>query len=618
MSALPVPTAVPLAARPVGLAVSSGRSGATLAVIALGVAGASLALVGLWTLVGARGGRRTGPKWWHRGIDDEAGQGRCRRRLAMMAGCSAAGSAAVGDQAAFKQATFAPQSVRATRLTASFQMTKDLQTPVRAFSGPTSMLADPRNPRIILAATADLRTRVCQLVRSTDAGRTWHFSKALPAPSAYPYCMDNSAGLAAAAIAWGRNGTLYYAAEAFGKGEGGFDVGHVSEFLAQSSDLGDHWTTTLAEDNRGKPEPAAADYGAALAVDTSGPTDVVYVGFNQHFPEGRQDSPLNNGPVAVAVSTNGGTTFTPSVDLNGFSHVTQTIGGMSYPLLMEGFFGAPLLYAHNGVVLAVSGPETPFNNSPPNDGGNFGASFAFPMPQMVARSTDHGKTWTVATLGPPRFRGREARPASGGHRRAGLKGTYVVAYQATAAESTSSGPAQIVVQRSTDDGQTWTDPVAINDDDPAKQFASFYPQIGVAPNGRIDAVWQDNRDASDFHFNVRYSYSTDGGATRAPNMLISDRPVDFNHGVSFNSDLRQPPGVASANQYAAIGWADTRLANDETQTQDDFGAAVQFVALPATKNTVLPVVAAVFGGLALGGVVLLALLFLRRRGTGSA
>src|ERR1700738_8895 len=102
------------------------------------------------------------------------------------------GGRAVGDQAAFKQATFAPQSVQATRVTAAFQITKDLQSPVRAFAGPTSMLTDPRNPRIILVAPADLRTRVCQLVRSTDAGHTWHFAQALPAPSDYPYCMDNS------------------------------------------------------------------------------------------------------------------------------------------------------------------------------------------------------------------------------------------------------------------------------------------------------------------------------------------------------------------------------------------------------------------------------------------
>ncbi|HEX3541881.1 MAG TPA: sialidase family protein [Acidimicrobiales bacterium] len=533
--------------------------------------------------------------------------------LALALGLASAGTA-VGDQAAFKQATFRPQSARSSRLTAAFQMTKDVANPVRAFAGPTSMLADPRNPRVGVAATADLRTRVCQLVRSTDGAKTWHLSLSPPAPKGYPFCMDNSAGLAAGAIAWGRNGTLYYAAEAYGPGEGGFDVGRVSEFLARSTDLGDTWTTTLVENNRGKPEPAAADYGAAITVDSSGPTDVVYVGYNQHFTKLDMNSPLNNGPVVVAVSTDGGATFAPSVDVSTSSNVMQRVNGKDYPVRLEGFFGAPLLLAHNGVVLAVSGAETNFDTFP-DLGGNFGASFAFLMPQLVARSTDQGKTWTVAKLGPPHFRGSGSQTGMVWTPNGGPTGTLVVAYQATAGASSSSGPAQIVVQRSTDGGQTWTDPIAINDDDPAMQFDSFYPQLNVAPNGRIDAAWQDNRGTSDFHFNVRYSYSTDGGATWAPNVLVSDRPVDFNRGVSYNSDLRQPPGVASANQYAVVGWADTRLSTEDTQTQDDFGAAVQFAALPATRNTVLPVVAAVFGGLAVGGLVLLAVLLVRRRRT---
>lgn len=89
--------------------------------------------------------------------------------------------------------------------------------------------------------------------------------------------------------------------------------------------------------------------------------------------------------------------------------------------------------------------------------------------------------------------------------------------------------------------------------------------------------------------------------------------------MSFNSDLRQPPGVASANQYAAFGWADTRLANDLTQTQDNFGALAEFSAIPSRESTVLPVVAAVFGGLVAAGLILLgAQLLPRRRGAPAA
>jgi len=43
--------------------------------------------------------------------------------------------------------------------------------------------------------------------------------------------------------------------------------------------------------------------------------------------------------------------------------------------------------------------------------------------------------------------------------------------------------------------------------------------------------------------------------------------VNFNFGISFDSDIRQPNEVASTNEYAMIGWADTRNANDLSQDQ---------------------------------------------------
>jgi hypothetical protein len=195
----------------------------------------------------------------------------------------------------------------------------------------------------------------------------------------------------------------------------------------------------------------------------------------------------------------------------------------------------------------------------------------------------------------------------------GPQGTFVATYAATPASASSSGSASVVFQRSTDLGQTWSDPVVLNEDDPTQQWTNFYPQLGVAPNGRLDIVWETNRDQHDYHFQAMYTYSTDGGLTWAHNVQVSDQPINFGLGVSFNSDIRQPPGVASANQYAAFGWADTRLGNDTTQNQDDFGVVAQFAPLPARSSTVLPVVAAVFGGLAVAGIILVLALLVRRR-----
>jgi hypothetical protein len=115
---------------------------------------------------------------------------------------------------------------------------------------------------------------------------------------------------------------------------------------------------------------------------------------------------------------------------------------------------------------------------------------------------------------------------------------------------------------------------------------------------------------------VDRTYSMDGGQTWSPNVAVNDKPINLNYGISFNSDIRQPPGVASTDYYAFAAWADTRLADDVTQTQDNFGAMAQFSPLPTTKNTVLPKVAAALGGLAVAGLVLLVVMLVRRGSEG--
>src|SRR5256885_638700 len=122
-----------------------------------------------------------------------------------------------------------------------------------------------------------------------------------------------------AAIAWGRHNTLYYALGGYGNGEGGRD-GHTSVLLARSTDLGKTWATVVVDNNRGKKGDAPADSGVTgLAVDTSGPKDVVYVGFMQTYPTAPKDSPLADGAALVAVSTDGGATCARQVNLHDFS-----------------------------------------------------------------------------------------------------------------------------------------------------------------------------------------------------------------------------------------------------------------------------------------------------------
>ncbi|MGH9121375.1 MAG: sialidase family protein, partial [Acidimicrobiales bacterium] len=362
------------------------------------------------------------------------------------------------------------------------------------------------------------------------------------------------------------------------------------------------WSTTFVDSNRSKTGPnAPSDSGVTgLAVDTSGPQDVVYVGFQQSFPNAPKGSPLSPGTMVVAVSTNGGRAFGAPVNLNTFNNVMTTINGVQYPVLMNDFFGSPFLTVHDGTILAVSGSEVNPSVTVPGQTG-----VSNPLPNLIARSTDKGKTWTVQELTTPIYTGTGSQTGLGWTPVGGPHGEFLAVYAATPNTATTSGSANVVFTRSTDDGQTWSSPVVINDDNPALQYTSFYPQLGVAPNGRIDVIFEDNRNLVNYHFAVYYTYSTDGDLTWAHNTEVSDQPINFGFGISYNSDIRQPPGLASTNDYAYAGWADTRNANATNQNQDDYGAMAQFHSLPAAGSTTLDVLAAVFGGLAAGGLALI-------------
>jgi hypothetical protein len=504
-------------------------------------------------------------------------------------------------------AIFGPQGVSIKAITKPVRMTKNDPFPSRAFTAPSFMLADPSNPSIILATTADLRTRVCYLMRSTNAGASWEILPALPSPGSYPDCTGPTAGVPLQNMAFGRNDALYYAMDGYDQADGGDSRhGNYSVLLSKSSNLGNSWTTTLVDNNRGKTGAAVTNDGpvTGLAVDTSGSADVVYVGFSQNFPNAPKSAPQKNYDL-VAVSTNGGASFGPPVNLNSFAHLSMTVGGKSYPIVMSGF-GAPYLVVHGGTVLAFAEATSVGKEKIPGSGG---------VPMVMARSTNQGRTWTLSTISPDYVYPTGDQVGVGWTPLGGSDGTFLVAYAATPNEAAYAAPV-IEFQRSTDLGRTWTSPVILDNDNLSQQYSSFFPQMGVAPDGRVDVIWWDNRRSKGYGFDIYYTYSTDGGRTWAPNIRISQQPSDFAKGISFGSDVRQPPGVASTNYYAAMGWTSTNSGNSLTETQDDIGAVAQFAPLPPASSDLLPILAAVFGGLLLAGLLLLGAVFLRRRSGG--
>ncbi|MEE9293909.1 MAG: hypothetical protein V3W34_02945 [Phycisphaerae bacterium] len=92
-------------------------------------------------------------------------------------------------------------------------------------------------------------------------------------------------------------------------------------------------------------------------------------------------------------------------------------------------------------------------------------------------------------------------------------------------------PLDVMLVRSTDGGQTWSEPIRVNDDSPSATAWQWFGTMSVAPNGRIDVFWNDTRNDTAVVFSeLYYTSSFDGGSTWSTNRPVS-RP--FNHFLGY-------------------------------------------------------------------------------------
>jgi hypothetical protein len=115
----------------------------------------------------------------------------------------------------------------------------------------------------------------------------------------------------------------------------------------------------------------------------------------------------------------------------------------------------------------------------------------------------------------------------------------------------------VMFVRSTDAGRTFSAPLRINDDPVNHAKWHWFGTIAVAPNGRIDAVWFDTRNAADNHTSqLFYSYSADGGRTWSRNVAISDSFNPFS-GYPNQNKIGDYITVVSDNSSANVAYAAT-------------------------------------------------------------
>ncbi|MGH9279251.1 MAG: sialidase family protein [Acidimicrobiales bacterium] len=531
------------------------------------------------------------------------------------------------------------------------------------------ILVDPTDPNTLVIVESNLATNLggCPVHVSRDRGRTWSTQKAEPKPPEFGTCIRASFGPAMAA-AFGRDGTLYVHAAGAPVAMG---LGVTDPYVARSRDLGATWEFTTIV--RGSEEVEFTRVDGTKVKDTgrynrlsltTHPTDPSMVYAGMLINPGNL-AILTAAPIRslVAVSSDGGRTFGPPVDIFKDTPPTE-IYGSDVPALAVDKNG--VIYAFTkerppapaGATAPTAPPPvaTPTTEPPPPTTAPLAGAGCPPAPArtqpaapastvppvntqlgaagagdrlLFAKSTDGGKTWTGRSIDDSTAICRFCltTPQAGINTKTGE--VFVVFEQSDVAPPVAREDRNIFFMSSADGGATFSKRVRLNDDlEPNRKpgFNQVFPNLSVAPNGRIDVVWFDFRSDGMFNgegtgrsdylnetcWDAYYTYSNDSGRTWAEqNLRISDRSMNKDEGISVNPAYGPmgPMGIASSDGAAYVAWPDSRAGRPLVPLQDTYFASVLFEepTLPSDSSlTWSSVVLGVGIGLAAAGLVALA------------
>ena len=158
---------------------------------------------------------------------------------------------------------------------------------------------------------------------------------------------------------------------------------------------------------------------------------------------------------------------------------------------------------------------------------------------------------------------------SGGINPAGLDGMVFLAidrsgtatnnniYMLASVVPSGRSTTDVMFVRSTDGGLTFSAPARINDDPVNPSKWHWFGTLSVAPNGRIDSVWYDTRNAANnTDSQLFYSWSTDGGVTWAPNVAVSNAFNPF-EGYPNQSKIGDYITIVSDNTGGNVAYSAT-------------------------------------------------------------
>jgi len=106
-------------------------------------------------------------------------------------------------------------------------------------------------------------------------------------------------------------------------------------------------------------------------------------------------------------------------------------------------------------------------------------------------------------------------------------------YVLASVDPPSADPLDVMFIRSTNGGVTWSNPIRVNNNPAGQNSYQWFGAMSVAPNGRIDAIWNDTGiDSSNTLSVLTYGYSLDEGLTWLGNTALTPA---FNHTLGYPS-----------------------------------------------------------------------------------
>lgn len=205
-----------------------------------------------------------------------------------------------------------------------------------------------------------------------------------------------------------------------------------------------------------------------------------------------------------------------------------------------------------------------------------GPPYQGPWELLLARSDDGGQTWTESTVSDDLTPTERFLVFLPPFPSLAVHGDRVHA----AFHDGRLGDADAWLWTSPDEGASWDSPVRVNDTPEGDGTTQRLPTVAVAPDGRLDVVYYDRRrDDEDVMAEVSLQSSGDGGETFGPRLALSAEPFDTRIGPGSErdmTDLGSRLALLSDDDQAMAAWTDTQRGTVDSAKQDIAQAVASF------------------------------------------